>query len=272
MSLLEYKHNKYSQNGEDGILKEIFLRIGEGNKVCVEFGAWDGLHYSNTRSLVDSGWGGAFIEMNPNRYAELLSNCNGHDNCFPILGKVGEGESCLGKVLEVNGLGWMKDAIDLVSIDIDGLDWKIFEDCGVRSRVFIVEVNGGHSPSSVLEISRDIAANNVGQPLRVFCKIAESMGLALVAYTGNAIFVNRMEAERFGIQIVTPEEAYEEYIGNLAKADKMWIFLVNKALKPPYFRFRNDRLNKRSLGLSMFDVIKALRIIRIRELVRIFRS
>ena len=53
-----------SQGGEDGILEEIFRRIPVSanqtakRRWCVEFGAWDGVHLSNTRQLLKSKeWG-----------------------------------------------------------------------------------------------------------------------------------------------------------------------------------------------------------------------
>jgi hypothetical protein len=36
-----------SQCGEDGIIQKIFEIIGCENRWCVEFGAWDGMKYSN---------------------------------------------------------------------------------------------------------------------------------------------------------------------------------------------------------------------------------
>lgn len=54
MSLKSFARNEYSQYGEDGIIEEIFRRIGpnELNNFCCEFGAWDGVHLSNTASLL----------------------------------------------------------------------------------------------------------------------------------------------------------------------------------------------------------------------------
>ena len=51
--LLNYRSNIYSQNGEDGIISEILKRLNLDQKKlwCVEFGAWDGMHLSNTFAL-----------------------------------------------------------------------------------------------------------------------------------------------------------------------------------------------------------------------------
>ena len=45
----------YSQCDEDGMIREIFRRIGETNKTFVEFGVGDGLE-NNTLALLFEGW------------------------------------------------------------------------------------------------------------------------------------------------------------------------------------------------------------------------
>ena len=40
----KYKYNVYSQNGEDGIIQELLIRLQKKiskDPWCVEFGAWD---------------------------------------------------------------------------------------------------------------------------------------------------------------------------------------------------------------------------------------
>jgi hypothetical protein len=57
--LNKFKNNVYSQNGEDGIIQELILRmeISLENGWAVEFGAWDGMYCSNTFLLVkDHAW------------------------------------------------------------------------------------------------------------------------------------------------------------------------------------------------------------------------
>ena len=43
-----------SQNGEDGVISALFEAIGAGSRTAVEFGAWDGKHYSNTWNLLEN--------------------------------------------------------------------------------------------------------------------------------------------------------------------------------------------------------------------------
>ncbi len=77
MSLSEFKYSVYSQYGEDGIIEEIFNRLPK-HKLdywCVEFGAWDGVHLSNTCNLIrHSGYKAVLIEADKKRYTQLLSN------------------------------------------------------------------------------------------------------------------------------------------------------------------------------------------------------
>ena len=75
----KYKHNVYSQNGEDGIIQELLLRLKDKinpDPWCVEFGAWDGIHCSNTFNLVKSGWNAFYIEGNKERFKNLEKNCS----------------------------------------------------------------------------------------------------------------------------------------------------------------------------------------------------
>ncbi len=54
--------NKYSQNGEDGILQDVFQKLNITNGKCCEFGSHDGYFCSNTRLLVEQGWQGVFMD------------------------------------------------------------------------------------------------------------------------------------------------------------------------------------------------------------------
>jgi hypothetical protein len=76
--LNRFEYQVYSQNGEDGIIAEIFKRIGTTNRVFVEFGVGDGLQ-NNTAYLLLKNWIGFWIEANPKfvkHINEKYSKCN----------------------------------------------------------------------------------------------------------------------------------------------------------------------------------------------------
>ena len=57
----KFFNNKYSQNGEDGVLtrcRELNIKVG----TCIEFGASTGKDNSNTFSLVEEKWQALYIE------------------------------------------------------------------------------------------------------------------------------------------------------------------------------------------------------------------
>src|SRR5690242_675114 len=61
--LNHFEHQAFSQNGEDGILAEIFRRIGVKDRFFVEFGVGNGLE-NNTVFLLQQNWRGCWIEGN----------------------------------------------------------------------------------------------------------------------------------------------------------------------------------------------------------------
>ena len=62
MNLRNFEKKVYSQNGEDGIIEEIFNRIGTTNKFFVEFGIENGTECNTRHLLEDKGWQGLWID------------------------------------------------------------------------------------------------------------------------------------------------------------------------------------------------------------------
>src|SRR3569833_992485 len=61
-SLVRYGFMVYSQADEDGIIQEIFKRIGETDRTFIEFGVESGIECCTVKLLVE-GWNGLWIEM-----------------------------------------------------------------------------------------------------------------------------------------------------------------------------------------------------------------
>jgi hypothetical protein len=133
----------YSQNDEDGMIQEIFRRIGTQNQMFVEFGVENGLE-NNTLKLLLEGWRGLWIECNAesvvairHRFSDVLA-----DNRLAIRDAFITAEN-INKLIG----GWHKGEIDLLSIDIDGNDFYIWQAINVITpRVVVIECNSKFPP------------------------------------------------------------------------------------------------------------------------------
>lgn len=139
-----FERNIYSQFGEDGVLEEIFHRIGKSPRpAAIEFGAWDGKHLSNTYNLLRQGqFDGLLIEPNPRKFRELKDN-------FKHLPKVSldqgfvevQGARSLDSIV-ASKVPSMLEHLDVLSIDVDGLDYHLWRATEKLSpRVVVIEYN-----------------------------------------------------------------------------------------------------------------------------------
>jgi len=251
-NLLKYKKNVYSQNGEDGLAERIFEIIGVESKACCEFGAWDGIHLSNCRKLINEGWRALMIEGDKEKFKSLVKNYNDNNNVKSINAYVDDAENNLNLIAENNSM----NELDYLSVDIDGLDYEIFENLNIKPRVICIEVNAGHDPGNSNKIEKDIAKDNVGQSLVVFEEIGKRLGYGLVCYNGNAFFVRDDAINDSSLSAISSSDAYEEFLANLSKKEKEWLYLVNLGIVYPYYQFNNNLLSEKSLELNIFDTAR----------------
>jgi hypothetical protein len=252
---LSYAANKYSQNGEDGIIARVFAVIGPGRKVCCEYGAWDGIHLSNTRALVEDGWRAALIERDERRFEQLKVNTTEFPGVVAINARIDSEANRLSEVLA--RAGFPRD-LDLLSIDVDGLDYDLFlalDD--IRPRVVCVEVNAGHSPNCTETVPPNVAAQNVGQPLSLFASAANQMGYRLICYTGNALFLSKDEGREREFPTLTPEQAYTDFLKAMPPSERRWLYLVNRGLVSPHYCFQNSVLTSSAFELPLIEIARA---------------
>jgi hypothetical protein len=192
--LTEFSESTYSQWGEDGIIAKIFDEIGTESRTCIEFGAWDGFHLSNTAKLWTSGWKGVLIEGHKARYRRLVKATERY-GCVCINAYVGiDSDNSLEALLARHKVG---SSIDLLSIDIDGDDYHVFSSLTtLRPRLVIVEYN----PTIPAEM--DLYAepgNYFGCSVTALVRVAIEKGYTLVAITDtNTFFVRNDLAGRLG--------------------------------------------------------------------------
>lgn len=244
--ILIHKSNVFTQNGEDGIVQHIFERIGAGGRVCCEFGAWDGIHFSNCRNLILQGWQAVMIEGDHDKYTALAKTYKDNPSVKTIHRFVDTANNRLDHILNELEV----DSLDFLSIDIDGLDYEILESINMRPRVICVEVNAGHDPRSQSLIPSHIAKENVGQPLEIFVRTATEKGYNVVCYTGNAFFVLQELCERYSLPSLSSQVAYASFLKQLSNSEREWLYLVNVGIVPPYHQFHNPHLDAAALGMD----------------------
>ena len=254
-SLISHKKNIFSENGEDGIIEKIFSEIKPKSNLCCEFGAWDGIWASNCRNLiVNHNWNAIMIEGDKDKSKDLVNTYadNSHVHCFNYF--VDTKKNSLTNILTEE---W-KENLDYLIIDIDGLDYEIFENLDFYPLVICIEVNTGHSPEINVKIPREIAKNNVGQPLQYFVNIAKSKGYELVCFTGNAFFIKKDLLGSTNIKPISAKDAYLQHLKTMPNHVKEHLYFVNKGTVNPFYKYNNPYLSKSNLGLNYFQIIKKL--------------
>ncbi len=201
----------HSQNGEDGIIHEILQRLGELNRNgkpplwCVEFGAWDGIHLSNTRHLIESFNAHAvLIEPDQKRYRDLLRNSSPFKGVETINSMVGAfGPTRLDRLLAQTAC---PVEFDVLCIDVDGHDfWTWSAVRQYRPLIVVVEYNQTIPYKHEYLTPRDPTARH-GSSLITMRSLGERKGYTLVAVTEtNAIFVRSDRAEELRLNDVSIE-------------------------------------------------------------------
>ena len=192
-NLVDFAYNNFSQNGEDGIIQEILKRLGlqkSTKKWCVEFGAWDGIHLSNTFNLVLQGWNAVYIEGDKSRYKDLIRTSKKHPKIFPInafVSKETNSQNCLDSLLEKTGIPF---EFDLLSIDIDSHDLEVWESLKKYNPKIIVEINSAYPPG-IIKWHSNKHKNTNGNSFSATLIVAKDKGYELCCHTGNMIFIKR---------------------------------------------------------------------------------
>ena len=176
--------NVYSQHGEDGIIQSILSKL-KANALsldfwCCEFGAWDGKYLSNTFNLIENyNYKSVLIEPDPSKFAELTINMENFPdqhlfNQFVYLNTKSNLESFLLSAKAPKNL-------DLLSIDVDGMDYWIFESLKeFRPKIICIEYN--HSiPFNVSYIQEKSFQIKQGSSAKAIMELGNQKGYTVVA-------------------------------------------------------------------------------------------
>lgn len=150
------EYSIFSQNGEDGILLYLFSLIGTTNCKAIEFGIGDGRQCNTANLVTNFGWEVLMIEGNADKARRACNFYRQHpktkEGQLTIIEAFITKENINTLFSENNYTG----EIDLLSIDIDGNDYWIWEAIQVvNPRVVVIEYNASLGPEKSISVSYD---------------------------------------------------------------------------------------------------------------------
>jgi hypothetical protein len=196
----------YSQTDEDGILLYLFSLIGTTNRRCVEICAGDGLECNTANLIIHHGWSGLLVDGDARLVARGQACYRRHRATYvrpPTFVCSWVTAENVNALLREHGFD---GAIDLLSLDLDGIDywiWNALE--AARPRVVVVEYQDILGPERTWTVPYQAdfdhrrypttggRPNFAGASLTAFARLAARKGYRLVG-------VNRCEYNAFFVQ------------------------------------------------------------------------
>lgn len=218
-SINDMEFKVFSQWGEDGIIQHLINSVPIPNKTFVEFGV-QSYEESNTRFLlINDNWNGLILD-GCKEFIEYVR----HDPIYWRYNLKAENvfvtKENINQVFHENGL---EGDIGLLSIDIDGNDWWIWDAItSVSPRIVICEYNSIFGPD--LKVTTPYQEDFVrekyhyshlvyGASISALMDLAETKGYSLVAgnKAGNNLFFVRNDLMKdSGLKKCSVYEAYRE--------------------------------------------------------------
>ena len=187
----------YSQNEEDGLLLYIFSQIGFKKKTLIDMAFASPENANSTNLICNWGFHGLLVEGGDMSSARMFFEKNKDTYIYPPI--------CLQKWISVENINEIcvengfKGEIDLFLLDIDGVDYWIWEALtAVKPRVVVVEYQDiwGLESKTVPykeDFNRyDYHEDYFGASLPAFVKLARKKGYRLIGrnnYCYNAFFL-----------------------------------------------------------------------------------
>jgi hypothetical protein len=199
----------HSANEEDGVLLALLDATGVGTRTFVDLGS--GASGGSCAILAfDLGWRGLMVEGRPESVARLEAELPHHVAARQAMLAPDTVNATLDEFLRTAGLS--RD-IDVLSLDIDSVDYWLLQELDLTPRVLVLEYNAYFGPVASVTVPRDFAGREqreyFGASLTALATLAHRKGYDLILCEqggANAFFVRRELAP--AIPRRTPAEAY----------------------------------------------------------------
>jgi hypothetical protein len=208
LPLAEVEFRAFSQNGEDGILLYLFSLLSAGGRRVVEICAGDGRECNSANLLINHGWSGLLFDGDKTNVERGRQFYEGHPDTHTFPPRWVSEWVTRENVNELIQNEGFDGEIDLLSLDIDGNDYWIWEAIeAVQPRVVVAEIQCIWSNERSVTVPYDpqFRARYVdgfgiysGASLPAFVKLAARKGYRFVGVQRlgfNAFFVRNGIAE-----------------------------------------------------------------------------
>ena len=218
----KFEKKIYSQNGEDGVIENIFNDIGFTNKKFIEFG----FHFNecNSRYLIEKyDFSGLFIDSN----IPIPGEKHKIDNLF--FHKEWITKDNINNIIEQ----YFKGDIDFLSIDIDGIDLYVLDSINViNPRVICVEICASIGNELSVTVAYDEKFDRhdkhpsgfyCGGSLKATINVMKKKGYKFVGCVAglNAFFV-RNDCKLKNFKELTCKEGWNPHLTRTFQKQKRW--------------------------------------------------
>ena len=197
----------FSQHEEDGLLLFIFAVIGTHNKTFVDIGSNDGINSNCANLAINFGWHGLFIDSDKAAISRGIRFYRRYPDPWSFKPRFAEAKVTRENVNAIIEKGGFKGNIDLLSIDIDGNDYWIWDAISViEPHVVIVECKIEYGFNNVVVPYDPGYSHLTKNPLyngaspAAFNKLAKRKGYRLAganSYGHNMIFIKNGLADEY---------------------------------------------------------------------------
>lgn len=204
----------YSQHDEDGILLYIFALIGAQTRRSVEICAGDGIECNTANLLINHRWTGLLVDGSDSNVQRARAFYRSRKETLYWPPDIRQAWVTRENVNELVAEAGFEGDIDLLSLDIDGIDYWLWEALTVVSpRVVVLEYNHllGPEVSMTVPYRADFVADfsshgsdYAGASLGAFIKLGRRKGYRFVGT--NSIGTNAFFVQEAIPQDILPEE------------------------------------------------------------------
>lgn len=211
---------KYSQFEEDGILLYIFSLVTPINRTCVEICAADGRECNTANLIINHGWWGHLFDGDKHNVKAGNAFFSQNKNTFLYPPRFTQAWITAENVNDLITQSGVNGPIDLLSLDIDGVDYWVWKAISViKPQVVVCETHNPIPSDKALTVPYDPkfifeSEHYRGASLAAMCKLGKEKGYRLVGthrFGFNAFFMKNGVGEEYFPEVDTASCVQDPY-------------------------------------------------------------